>query len=250
MLHVKMLGQKVPPSGKETSQRVWSIHELQLSAFRELTKNSAVCLRFTSDQRIQLSVFNYSWKASVLWAWLVCVCLKPVRSHWIWILIWLLGFTSGSSAAGSPGVWGATGRALGPTGRHLRLIRGLLLTGSARETGAVHDVSVQHLQQQVVQRHHVFHLHAVKVVHAFVTAHWKDRCMNLQTINITRSTLRDITHFLGFYVILQQTNRLMLSGRKIMAIKIWELRGASEFSQSESIVPRTNFQVNWAETYT
>lgn len=31
-------------------------------------------------------------------------------------------------------------------------------------------VSVQHLQQQVVQRHFVLALHAVKVLHAFVAA--------------------------------------------------------------------------------
>ena len=34
----------------------------------------------------------------------------------------------------------------------------------------MHDVGVQHLQQQVVQRHHVLHLHAVEVVHALVAA--------------------------------------------------------------------------------
>lgn len=39
-----------------------------------------------------------------------------------------------------------------------------------RQTGAVHDVSVQHLQEQVIQRNHLLHLHAVQVVHAFVTA--------------------------------------------------------------------------------
>ncbi len=38
-----------------------------------------------------------------------------------------------------------------------------------RQTGAVHDVSVQHLQKQVIQRNHLLHLHAVEVVHAFVT---------------------------------------------------------------------------------
>ena len=38
------------------------------------------------------------------------------------------------------------------------------------QPGAVHDVGIQHLQEQVIQGHHVLHLHAVEVVHAFVTA--------------------------------------------------------------------------------
>lgn len=35
---------------------------------------------------------------------------------------------------------------------------------------SVDVVSVQHLQQQVVQRHFILALHAVKVLHAFVAA--------------------------------------------------------------------------------
>lgn len=54
--------------------------------------------------------------------------------------------------------------------RNPRLVPGLLLQRLARQTGAVHDVGIQHLQQQVIQRHHVLHFHAVEVVHAFVTA--------------------------------------------------------------------------------
>jgi len=36
-------------------------------------------------------------------------------------------------------------------------------------------MSVQHLQEQVIQRNHLLHLHAVQVVHAFVTTdgQWK-----------------------------------------------------------------------------
>lgn len=56
---------------------------------------------------------------------------------------------------------------MGPS-RNLPLLLGFLLGGSAGQTGAVHDVGVQHLQQQVIQRHHIFHFHAVEVVHAFV----------------------------------------------------------------------------------
>lgn len=82
------------------------------------------------------------------------------------ILLWLLGFTSASSAAGSPSIRGAASRAGG-------LSRGILLLGSVRQPRAVHDVGVQHLQQQVVQRHNVLHFHAVEVVHAFVTTHLK-----------------------------------------------------------------------------
>lgn len=56
----------------------------------------------------------------------------------------------------------------------LRLSGGVWLGGAAGQAGAVHDVGVQHLQQQVVQRDHVLHLHAVQVVHAFVAAQSRD----------------------------------------------------------------------------
>lgn len=39
----------------------------------------------------------------------------------------------------------------------------------------VEAVSVQHLQQQVVQRHFVLALHAVEVLHAFVAAGNRNR---------------------------------------------------------------------------
>lgn len=73
--------------------------------------------------------------------------------------VWgLLGFACVPGAAGGPS-------------RDLPQVGALRRGGRlARQAGAVHDVGVQHLQQQVVQRHHVLHLHAVEVVHAFVAA--------------------------------------------------------------------------------
>lgn len=37
------------------------------------------------------------------------------------------------------------------------------------QTWAVHYVCIEHLQKQVIQRHYLLHLHAVQVVHTFVT---------------------------------------------------------------------------------
>lgn len=64
--------------------------------------------------------------------------------------------------------------------RSLPLVGGLLLGGLARQTGAVHNVGVQHLQQQVIQRHHVLQLHAVEVVHAFVAAQFKESIKSIK----------------------------------------------------------------------
>lgn len=88
------------------------------------------------------------------------------------VICWLLGFTS--SAAGSPGIWRAATRAVRPS-RNLPLVHRLLLGRLAWQTGAVHDVGIQHLQQEVIQRHHVLHFHAVEMVHALVTAYWEVR---------------------------------------------------------------------------
>lgn len=54
----------------------------------------------------------------------------------------------------------------------------------------MHDVSVQHLQQQVVQRHDVLHLHAVQVVHAFVTAHWKKKGQQVIRFHTLKTTTK------------------------------------------------------------
>lgn len=105
---------------------------------------------------------------------LISLVQSGERFHCTWILIRLLRFTSASSAAGSPGIWGAITTAVWPSGS-LPPVPGLLLGRVARQTGAVHDVGIQHLQQQVVQRHHVLHFHAVEVVHAFVAAHFEKK---------------------------------------------------------------------------
>lgn len=57
----------------------------------------------------------------------------------------------------------------GAGGGQLALVH--LLHGRAPSAGrGVQAVGVQHLQQQVVERHHVLALHAVQMLHAFVTA--------------------------------------------------------------------------------
>lgn len=38
------------------------------------------------------------------------------------------------------------------------------------QTWAVHDMGIEHLQEQVIQRHNLLHFHAVQVVHTFVAA--------------------------------------------------------------------------------
>lgn len=93
-------------------------------------------------------------------------------SHCIKVLIGLLGFLCGPSAAGSPGFGHVAAGSL-PLSGGLCWVDSILRGRLARQAGAVHDVSVQHLQQQVVQRHHVLHLHAVQVVHAFVATNAK-----------------------------------------------------------------------------
>ncbi len=124
---------------------------------------SAHCVK-ASPIRVQSSALCRMFQKNVSSVLILCKGVK--------ILIRLLRFTSTFSATGSPGIWGASTGAVRPS-MGLPLVPGFLLGGAARETGAVHDVGIQHLQQQVIQRHHVLHFHAVEVVHAFVAAHMK-----------------------------------------------------------------------------
>lgn len=59
-------------------------------------------------------------------------------------------------------------RRRGPWGGHLALVQLLHGDVPAVARGA-QAVGIQHLQQQVIERHHVLALHVVQVLHAFVT---------------------------------------------------------------------------------
>lgn len=50
-------------------------------------------------------------------------------------------------------------------------------------------MSVQHLQQQVVQRHFVLALHAVEVLHAFVAGSGNRRGIRTKQLNGMKTTL-------------------------------------------------------------
>lgn len=56
----------------------------------------------------------------------------------------------------------------GPRGGHLALVQFLHGDAPVAARGA-QAVGIQHLQQQVVERHHVLALHTVQMLHAFVT---------------------------------------------------------------------------------
>lgn len=53
-------------------------------------------------------------------------------------------------------------------GRHLAL-RGLLHGHTSTVGWSMQTVGIQHLQQQVIQGHHILALHVVQMLHAFVT---------------------------------------------------------------------------------
>lgn len=119
-----------------------------------------VCSGLQQRKGSQKSPFNNERKTRCSFA------LDGFKPSWDGPENLLLRLAAFPPAAGAPRTRGAAG-ALG--GRPCQLCQ-VLLRGPAREAGAVHDVGVQHLQQQVIQRHHVLHLHGVQVVHAFVAA--------------------------------------------------------------------------------